>query len=174
MGLMLDPYNFAFVCLLFEDDKMIFFEITEGVYALIELSDEFRHKIYFCDEVKSNYTQMHKDGEIGYFTLPIIHDYNEYIKSFKEIESSFLDNKIDCTNDLDEIWISCEPWVPFTGLVPPFNKKNTIPQFIWDKYKKVDDKFFVNMMILVHHGFADGSHIAKFVQKLEDNIKTIG
>lgn len=35
----------------FEEDKMIFFEINEGVYALIELSDDFRHKIYFCDEV---------------------------------------------------------------------------------------------------------------------------
>lgn len=36
---------------LYEDDKMIFFEINEGVYALIELSNNEHNKIYFADEL---------------------------------------------------------------------------------------------------------------------------
>jgi chloramphenicol O-acetyltransferase type A len=156
------------------------FYATMGYYVTKTVNeiDNFRYrlknnKIYFCDEVKSNYVQMHKDGEIGYFTLPIVHDYQEYIKTFNEVQNNFLNNNYECVNDIDEIWLSCEPWVPFNGLIPPFSKKNTIPQFIWDKYKQVDDKYFVNLMILVHHGFADGSHIANFIKKLEDNIKNV-
>ena len=48
-----------------------------------------------------------------------------------------------------------------------------IPQFIWDKYENVDDKYLVNLMIIIHHGFADGFHIGKFITLLKENINTL-
>lgn len=49
----------------FEKDKMIFFEINEGVYALIEISNNKRNKIYFGDEVIANSLEefLEKIGE---------------------------------------------------------------------------------------------------------------
>ena len=62
------------------------------------------------------------------------------------------------------------PWFEFNSAVPPFNKENTIPQFIWDKFKKENDIVKTNLMIMVHHGFVDGYHIGKFINLLQENI----
>lgn len=139
--------------------------------------DEFKYrykdgKIYYCDEIKSNYTQMYEDGTIGYFDIPVINDFKEYIDNFLKIQKRFMENKKYSTeNDLNEIWLSCEPWFSFTSFVPPFNKEISIPQFIWDKYENINGKYYIDLMIMVHHGFADGFHIGKFVNLLQENIK---
>ena len=72
---------------------------------------------------------------------------------------------------MNEIWLSCEPWFTFTGFIPPFDKEITIPQFIWDKYENIDGKYYIDLMIMVHHGFADGYHIGKFIELLNENIR---
>jgi len=129
-------------------------------------------KIYYCEELMSNYTQMYEDKTIGYFSIPPINDYKEYIEKFVEIQNEFLKEKKYSKNyKLNEIWLSCNPWCSFTSLIPPFSKEITIPQFIWDKYENVNGKYYINLMIMVHHGFADGYHIGQFVSLLGENIK---
>lgn len=148
------------------------FLITKTVNQI----DNFKYrycdgKVYFCDQVKSNYTQMYNDETIGYFNVSFNDNYDEYIRNFLETQNKFLENKDNLLeNDLDEIWLSCSPWFKFTSLIPPFSKEVTIPQFIWDKYENINDKYYVNLMIMVHHGFADGYHIGKFINTLEENI----
>lgn len=130
-------------------------------------------KFYYCDEIRSNYTQMFEDNNIGYFGLSAINDFNQYIEEFLKVQEIFLkDNKYSTESDLDEIWLSCSPWFSFTSLIPPFNKEVSIPQFIWDKYQCTNGKYYVNLMIMVHHGFADGFHIGKFITLLEENINS--
>lgn len=73
----------------------------------------------------------------------------------------------------DTIWVSCTPWFKFTGLVPPYDKNLTIPQFIWDKYEKKEDDYYCNLLIMVHHGFADGYQISEFINKLEEKLNNI-
>ena len=147
--------------------------ITKTVNEIDNFKYRYQNnKFYYCDRIKSNYTQMYEDGNIGYFTLKDKENYKDYIKEFIETQNKFLEDKQYKTeNDMDEIWLSCSPWFTFSSLIPPFNKEITIPQFIWDKYQKEEDKYYINLMILVHHGFADGSHIGKFINKLEENIK---
>lgn len=129
-------------------------------------------KIYYCDELKSSYTQMYEDNTIGYFGIPPTNNFNEYIEKFVNIQKNFLEEKkYSSESALNEIWLSCEPWFSFTSFIPPFNKEITIPQFIWDKYENINDKYYINLMVMVHHGFADGYHIGKFINLLEENIK---
>lgn len=129
------------------------------------------NKIYYCDVINSNYTQMIGE-DIGFFDVPYTDDYNKYIESFLDIQSKFINGEYNLfENVLDEIWLSCAPWFSFTGLIPPYNKENSIPQFIWDKYELVNGKYYINLMIMIHHGFADGSHIAKFIKLLNENIQ---
>lgn len=135
---------------------------------------KYRHKdgkIYYCDEIRSNYTQMYDDSTIGYFGVPTTDDFKEYIENFLKIQKKFLeDKKYSTENDLNEIWLSCEPWFTFTSFIPPFNKEISIPQFIWDKYENIDGNYYIDLMIMVHHGFADGFHIAQFINLLKENI----
>lgn len=132
------------------------------------------NKFYYCDFVRPSYTQMYKDGNIGYFHVPTYDSYEDFIKKFAKSQEDFYNkNTYDDKDFLDEVWVSCSPWISFTGLVTPFKKEITIPQIIWDKYELVGDKYYMNIMIMVHHGFADGSHIGKFIELLNQNINDI-
>ena len=129
-------------------------------------------KIYYCNELKSSYAQMYEDKTIGYFGIPPTNDFNEYIKEFIDTQEKFLKEKrYSSESELNEIWLSCEPWFSFTSFIPPFDKEITIPQFIWDKYENIDGKYYIDLMIMVHHGFADGYHIGKFIELLNENIR---
>ena len=148
--------------------------ITKSVNAV----DEFKYrvqdgKIYFCDRVKSNYTQKLNDHKIGFLDLPDIVNYDEYIKSYiersdllKKNQSNFMTEGIEC------VWLSCVPWFEFTGLITPFKKTTTIPQFIWDKFAEENGKYTLHLMIMAHHGFVDGWHIAKLLEQINNNIAT--
>lgn len=128
-------------------------------------------KIYYCDPIKPNFTDMYEDKTIGYFGFGYEEDYDEFINKFKISRQEFLEKKELITdNDIDEMWFSCSPWFKFTSLIPPFNKEVSIPQFIWDKYELDNGRYYVNMMIMVHHGFADGYHIGLFIESLNRNI----
>ena len=133
------------------------------------------NKFYYCDFVKPGYTQMYKDGDIGYFHLPKYNSYKDYIEKFIKAQDDFYNKNTYDSGDspIDDVWVSCAPWFSFNGLVPPFKKEITIPQVIWDKYELVNDKYYMNVMIMIHHGFADGSHIGKFIDSLNEKIKNI-
>jgi len=69
--------------------------------------------------------------------------------------------------------LSCQPWFNFTGVIPPFDKSITIPQLIWDRFTFEGNRCYINLMIMVHHGFADGYHIGKLIEKIENTIQNI-
>lgn len=139
--------------------------------------DNFRYRVkegkfYYCENIITNYTDILSNGNIGYFDVPLLADYNDYIRNYDEEKQNFLkDEDYMTNNELNEIWISSIPWFKCTNLIPPFDKKNTIPMFFWDKYELENDKYYVNFTILVHHGFVDGSHVAKFINELEIQLK---
>ena len=129
-------------------------------------------KIFYCNNIKSNYTQRRSENEIGFFSLPLVNKYAEYIDAYKEEETKFLKNGNTEFSDsrIDEVWLSCYPWSQFTGIVTPFRKSVTIPQFIWDKFVKEKGRYRMHLMIMAHHGLVDGGHIAEFIKILEQNI----
>lgn len=155
---------------------------TIGYYVALAMNqvEEFKYryednKIYKYDTISPSFTQMFDDETIGYFRCTMTDNYSEFIKDFQETEKTFKKTHQSSANkDEGEVWLSCEPWFNATGLIPPFNKDITIPQVIWDKFKLEDNKCYINLMIMVHHGFADGFHIGKFIntfQELVQNIK---
>lgn len=159
--------------------KHKYFYATMG-YLVTKTADEIENfkyryqdnKFYYCDEIISSYTEMFDDGNIGYFNLDIISNYNDYINNFITTREKFRkENKYVTKSKLNEIWLSCSPWFTFSSLIPPFNKKVTIPQFIWDKFELINDNYYIDLMIMAHHGFVDGSHIGKFIELLNKNIK---
>ena len=134
--------------------------------------DNFKYRInngefYYCDRIKSNYTQLINDEMIGFFDLPDITDYDEYVKEFKKRVKILIDTKENViTEGLDCIWISCAPWFQFSGIITPYRKEMPIPQFIWDKFVGENGKYTIHLMIMSHHGFVDGLHIGKLIDKI--------
>lgn len=154
---------------------------TIGYYVTLAMNqvDAFKYryedgKIYYYDRLFPSYTQMFKGGNIGFFVCDIKDNYQEFIKEFNLVQDTFFkkNKSIDSKNQ-GVVWLSCEPWFNFTGCVTPFDKDTTIPQVIWDQFMIEKDKCYIDVMIMAHHGFVDGSHIGAFISVLKELIKNI-
>ena len=96
------------------------------------------------------------------------------IGNFKTKKENLLNSRVSTkNNDQGEVWLSCAPWYEFTSVISPFNKDTAIPQFIWSKYYEENEKMYINLTIMVHHGFADGNHIGLFLKKFNEKINEI-
>lgn len=129
-------------------------------------------KLYKYDNVRIGYTNTNGDNNIGFYVIDYNKDFNKYIEKYNEIYTSFKNNTLmQKDENHGEIWVSCEPWFEFLQCVPPFDSSITIPQFIWSKFYKENNKTYTNLMIMVHHGFADGKHIGECIDKINEIIE---
>lgn len=154
---------------------------TIGYYFSLAVNsiDAFKYryengKIYKYDILKPNFTQMFDDETIGYFVCDMKDNLESFIEEYKKIENEFLITKKSFNSDNQgEIWFSCQPWFNFTGVITPYDKEISVPQIIWDKFSFENDRCYINLMIMVHHGFADGYHIGLLINKINEIIDNI-
>ncbi|MCC8197428.1 MAG: hypothetical protein LIP06_02330 [Tannerellaceae bacterium] len=114
-----------------------------------------------------------------------IYEKNNEIENFKyrirsgkvilhdSIHPSFTEMDSDTTDDL--IYITCIPWISFTHLYHTIslNKDDAVPRISWGKYYKNGDKVLLPFSVQVHHALADGIHVGKYIQKLQNYLDTI-
>lgn len=136
---------------------------------------KYRYKdgrYFYCDSLAVNFTEKVNE-QIGFFDCDseILEDFVVEFDEKKSRLGSYDDANEE--NREDVIWVSCFPWAKFNGLVSPHDKSITIPQFIWDKYEEINGEYYCNMMIMVHHGFADGYHVGMFIEKLNEYIEKL-
>lgn len=144
---------------------------------VVNKTESFRYryidnKYYLCDRVGVSYTQL-VDEDIYFFDC-YQENLDDFLKEYEAKQKEVKEKKKTIAKEQnDVIWVSCTPWFKFNALVSPFDKSITIPQFIWDKYEKKGDDYYCNIMIMVHHGFADGYQVSNFITSLEEEIKKI-
>lgn len=135
------------------------------------------NQIIKYDILNPNYTVSLDNGDVCFIEFDMDDNYENYLNNFLKSKEIFKENQtatIVSTNDRGSVWLSCLPWFKFTGVIPPFEPTLPIPQLIWDKVEIVDNHAYINLMIMAHHGFVDGSHIAKLIEYINqelDNIK---
>lgn len=155
---------------------------TIGYYLTKALNtvDEFKHafedgKFYKYDVIHPAFTDIREDKSLGFYMCDMVDDYDEFISEFTQTKKKFLNREETKSQDGKRVvWLSCQPWFHFTSLVPPLRREISIPQLIWDKFDFVDDKVFVNLMIMGHHGFVDGYQIGELVSAIEKVIADVG
>ena len=160
-----------------KNDISIYAGIGYFINGVVNKIDNFRirrekDEFYLYDKVGIGYTENINDDTIGFFRVDMVDSLKEYAKVFEEKRNLMFTtdhNFRSGEKKYDEIWVSCQPWYHFTSLIPPFSK-GSIPQFNWDKFKISEDKVTTNLMVCIHHGFADGSHIGKFINTLQEDI----
>ena len=164
---------------IYNNCKYYYPSIAYFITKAVNQVENFRYryeegKIYLYDEIKPNFTHMLNDNNIGFFTCELKNNYKDFLKEYKNKKEQLLTtNKSILGKDQGEIWFSYVPWYHITGLITPYSKDITIPQFTWDKFSIENNECFINLTIMVHHGFVDGYHIGLFLQKLEEMIKNI-
>ena len=158
--------------------KNYYASIAYFITLALDKVDNFKYryennKIYKYDTLNINFTQM-LDNNIGFFACNFKDNYHDFINEYKNVQEKFnKNNSSTASKDEGEVWFSYVPWFNMSGLITPFDKKNTIPQFIWDKFTIENEKCYINLTIMAHHGFVDGFHIATFLKTLEEIITNI-
>ena len=121
-------------------------------------------KFYYANRISPNFTER-VDNNLGFFECDSL-EYQDFINEFVDKKSKLGKYDNNAEDRLDVVWFSCFPWASFNSLMSPHDKSITIPQLIWDKYVLKDDRFICNLMIMVHHGFADGYHVGLLIENI--------
>ncbi len=68
-------------------------------------------------------------------------------------------------------FVSCLPWLSYTQIVNPWGGgEDSNPRITWGKYETKEGRTTLPLSILVHHGLADGLHIARFYHQLQQEL----
>jgi chloramphenicol O-acetyltransferase type A len=148
----------------------------------VNLVEELRFRIdgeniIVYDEIHASPTLGREDHTFGFSFVPFNKDFDIFNASLKlEIEdvrnSTGLRLNENATRK-NVVHYSSIPWCTFSGLTHARNFKfeDSAPKISFGKMFTKKDQQFMNIAINVHHGLADGYHIAKYLdyfQKLMD------
>ncbi len=139
----------------------------------VNLVEEFRFRIEKDDVII--YNEIHASPTIGreddtFSFIPYNKDFENFNNSLKE-EINAVKNStgLRLNNDdkrIDVVHYSSIPWNTFSGLTHARNykRKDSAPKITFGKMFQKGDKKIMNIAIYVHHGLADGNHIAKHLE----------
>lgn len=69
----------------------------------------------------------------------------------------------------DMVFMTCLPWLAFSSVTHPVSPRNkdSIPRFAWGKIIRKEGREVLPFNLQLHHGLADGVHVARFLARLE-------
>ena len=74
----------------------------------------------------------------------------------------------------DMIFLTSAPWFAFTGLTHPVHSQgaDSFPRVAWGRRFERDGRVLLPLNFQLHHGLADGYHVARFLEALEARLAT--
>jgi chloramphenicol O-acetyltransferase type A len=109
-------------------------------------------------------------------TLNLCDTLEEFVAAAKEkaeLQTEYFPLK-DLAGRDDLIYITCIPWISFTHISHTINlrKEDAVPRISWGKYYKDGDKVLLPFSVQVHHALADGIHVGRYAEKLQEYLNT--
>jgi chloramphenicol O-acetyltransferase type A len=141
------------------------------------LTDAFRLRtrpegIWLHETVHPSFVHLYPNETYGYCLAPFTPDYGAFAEAVRHVQAQ--PQTLDDKGRDDLIFVSCVPWIRFTGLSHPVDLNPAlmaIPRFVFGKYAaNGQGQITVPLSIQVHHGLMDGLHVGRFLQLLEANL----
>lgn len=143
---------------------------------------EFRRRIDKAGIVEYNacptsHIELKPDGTYAYCTLRHHMPLGDFLRQAEEIRARVRESgSIEEENEVQSMYfVSTLPWLHYTQLIQPVAcGEDANPRFCWGKYQPNDKgRVMMPMSVMVHHGLADGLHIAKFYEAFDKQMKMI-
>lgn len=133
--------------------------------------------IYKYDDLAATATVINKKNELNFtryikFTEDISTFLIDFLNATKDASTDVQYYKISGLEYMNKINITCIPWIAFSNFKDAidFKEKSSKPKICWGKYYLADDKYFIDISLLVNHAFQDGYHMGLFFNNLQQNI----
>lgn len=168
-----NTYNFA------KENKISFFALyLHKSLVAINKIEEFRYrimgeKIVLFDEVHAATTIGREDESFGFSFIKYSKSFNIFNNSLKKevhaVQNSTGIRYLKDSSRYDVIHYSTIPWLSFSDIKHPGDNasEDSAPKIIFGKAYERNSKIFLPISVHAHHGFADGIHIAKFLNYFE-------
>jgi chloramphenicol O-acetyltransferase type A len=147
------------------------------------LVSEFKYrirgdKIVLHETLHPSFADMSRGDDLfKLVTVDMKDDLRDFIESAKkksgEQTEYFPVRELQGRDDL--VYITCLPWISFTHISHTIsqNKDDAVPRISWGKYYEEAGKYFLPFSVQVNHVFADGFHIGKYKELLEEQIGSL-
>lgn len=123
-----------------------------------------------------SYTAMKPDGVYVYCTVEGDMLYGTFIAEGQRRQREVLERGT-LTEDGDVrsfFFVSSVPWVHYSQLQHPAESPDdSNPRISWGKYVTVNGRTTLPVSLFVNHALADGLHISRFYQKLEEELAAL-
>lgn len=123
-----------------------------------------------------SYTAMKPDGVYVYCTVEGDMPYGTFIAEGQRRQREVLERGT-LTEDGDVrsfFFVSSVPWVHYSQLQHPAESPDdSNPRISWGKYVTANGRTTLPVTLTVHHALADGLHISRFYQKLEEELAAL-
>jgi len=144
--------------------------------------EEFRYriredKIVLHDRVHPSFTEISPGTDLfKIVTLDLentIEEFTEAAKKKADSQQEYFPMEELASRD-DLVYITCIPWISFTHLSHTISlrKDDAVPRISWGKYYKEGDKILLPFSVQVNHAFADGIHVGRYIERLQNYLNT--
>lgn len=156
------PFSLAFICAVAKCAN----EVENFRYRFAE------GQVVLYDCINTSFTYLKEDEELfSQINVPMQDTLEEFVglaqKTITEQEDYFT---VPPGND--SFIFSAVPWIPFQYVSHTFsgNKEAACPMFDWGRFQEADGRTLLPFTVQVHHSFVDGIHIARFYERLQDQL----
>ena len=125
----------------------------------------------------TSHTELLDSGAYCYCTVHHHLPWAEYIRQAELARQRCREAaSIEEDEDAESMYfISALPWLHYTALIQPAaGGDESNPRITWGKYEAdAQGRLMLPVTVLLHHGLADGLHLAQFYRQLEQQIAEI-
>ena len=145
--------------------------------------EEFRYRlrdgeVVLHDELRPSFTDMDKVSDLFRMVAadmkPTLREFVTAARAKSAAQKEYFP-AADFIGKDDYIYYTSIPWISFTHLshTISLNKNDSVPRISWGRYYEREGRTYLPYSVQVHHAFADGIHIGRYREKLEEIMKTI-
>lgn len=158
----------------------LLFIVMKGLNSIDEMRMRIENNIpVIYDDINPSFTVLTKSGIFQNVRFENTTNYQEfYDRAHKYIEEAkeVVEVKKDSYNPTDrfnEYYITCTPWLDFTGLthpIPDDKSSQVVPRVCWGKFVDNNGKLELTLNITVSHIFVDGYPLSQVFKNIQDYL----
>ena len=153
------------------------------VCKVINSHKEFRYawgengELINWDYISPAYVDFHpEDEKFTKLTTEYVDDLFEFHKNFMTVKEKYSNNRgfgLEMPKNFFDV--SCLPWSYYKSfdLTVYDEGKWLTPIVVWGKYEKRDDKLLMPLTLKIHHSVADGFHLCRFFNEVQQLINEL-
>jgi chloramphenicol O-acetyltransferase type A len=134
------------------------------------------NQVVLFDEIHAETTIGRTDGTFGFAFIKFSENFtifNETLNSEIQAVQNSVGIRLDNgRSGEDFVRYSTIPWNSFSALLHPnnFDKTESVPKITFGKFTIRDGKKILPVSVELHHGLADGFHIAKYLEEFQRQL----